>query len=100
MALGVLASAPLAASSYVPLRSAEPAEGFVPTAGVAVQIARAILVPIYGKGVIDQEEPLTATLHGDTWEVTGHLPDGARGGVAIVAIAKQNGAILGVYHGK
>jgi hypothetical protein len=75
---------------------------FVPTAEVAVQIAEAILVPIYGKEVIVLERPFKATLKKDIWFVEGQLPDDPAivGGVSKVTLDMHDGRILTVYHEK
>jgi NTF2 fold immunity protein len=86
-----------------------PPSGYVPDSATAVQIAEAVLVPIYGKKQIESEKPFTATLEGDVWTVGGTLrcPDGkggtttkCDGGVAVVKISKMDARILFVIHGK
>jgi NTF2 fold immunity protein len=85
-------------------QSYKPPAGFVPAGVVAVQIAEAVLIPIYGKEQIDSEKPFTANLRGDVWTVLGTLrcPDGnlCDGGVAVVRISKTDARILSVMHGK
>jgi hypothetical protein len=83
-----------AAHSYVP------DNGFVPTAEVATEIARAVLTPIYGRERIERQAPLVAILDVDRWVVTGTLPPGRLGGVAQIEIAKSDGRILHVTHGR
>ncbi len=89
----------------------KPPSGYVPDSATAVQIAEAVLSPIYGKEHIESERPFTATLKGDTWTVEGTLrcPDGkggmrmsteCDGGVAVVKISKHNARILYMMHGK
>ena len=84
--------------------SYKPAEGYVPDAATAIKIAEAILTPIYGKEVINREQPLVAQLNAGVWVVTGtlHCPAHQRclGGVAVIEIAKDDGRILRVSHGK
>jgi NTF2 fold immunity protein len=84
--------------SYVPER------GFVPDAATAIQIAEAVLIPIYGEDSIARERPFVASLEGDVWRVRGSLalPPGTavRGGVAEIEIAKQDGRIIRVTHGR
>lgn len=84
--------------------SFKPKEGFVPNSAVAVQIAEAVLTPIYGAETIAKEKPLTAKLKKGIWTVAGTLscPAGNRcvGGVVEADIAKGNGRILRVSHGK
>jgi hypothetical protein len=77
-----------------------PARDVIPTAEVAIQIARAVLTPIYGDETIRNEEPLTAELHGDEWEVSGTLPAGRSGGIAEISIKKADGRIVRIFHGR
>lgn len=77
-----------------------PAAGFVPTAEVAIQIAYAVLVPIYGDAQIEQQQPLTAQLDGEVWIVAGTLPRGWRGGVARIGISRRDGRISNLSHGR
>ncbi len=81
----------------------------VPDSEAAIARAEAVLIPVYGKKQIESERPFTATLKDDVWTVAGTLycPDGKGGrttdcvgGVAIVKIAKRNGRILYMEHGK
>jgi hypothetical protein len=87
----------------------KPPSGYVPDSATAVQIAEAVLIPIYGKKQIESERPFTAKLEGNVWTVGGTLrcPDGkggfttqCDGGVAIVKISKIDAHILYVMHGK
>jgi hypothetical protein len=75
----------------------------VPTADVAVQIARAILISIYGEEAIRREEPLTAELRGDMWEVMGtlHCPAESicNGGVVEISIVRADGRVIRIEHG-
>jgi hypothetical protein len=87
------ARAPERPHSYVP------AAGFVPDSLTAVRIAVAVWTPIYGHAVIDREQPYRAELHGGVWRVVGSLKRGP-GGVALAEIAKRDGRILRVSHGK
>jgi hypothetical protein len=77
-----------------------PPGGFVSTPETAVQIARAVAVPIYGEQQVARQSPLTATLVDDRWVVEGKLPPGELGGVLHVEIAKASGCILRVTHGR
>jgi hypothetical protein len=60
----------------------------------------AVWTPIYGKAKIEGEAPYKATLHENTWYVSGSLPSGFDGGVAEAEIAKNDGRILRISHGK
>ena len=83
-----------------PKHNVQPEEGYVPTSEVAIAIAVAVWGPIYGTCEIADEEPYRATLDDDVWTVEGSLPEGMKGGVAIAEIAKADGRILRVSHGK
>jgi len=110
-ALAIVAAMPVygEAQTYVYKPGTQPSvhksEGYVPDAKTAVRIAEAILIPIYGEKQVQSELPLSATLEGGIWIVTGSMPpeiDGwvTAGGVAEVKISKATGEILGVTHGK
>lgn len=84
-------------------RSVVPKGGFVPTSRVAVAIAEAVLVPVYGKQQIESERPFKAELSGDVWDVTGTVacnPPGSicPGGAAEVKISKKTGEIVFMTH--
>jgi hypothetical protein len=89
-----------AASQSAKPHNYKPPQGYVPTEVVAVRVAEAILVPIYGEDQIKGERPLSAKLEGDRWHVEGYLPPDMKGGVAEVWISKQTGEIFRVTHGK
>ena len=92
---------PLTPSTADALHSYVPKNGFVPNGTVAVAIADAVLTAIYGNDVISAERPLQASLSGDVWTVTGApLKPGWLGGVAHIEIAKTDGRILRVTHGR
>src|SRR5580765_3832460 len=72
-----------------------PPTGYVPDAKTAVNIAEAVLVPVYGKKQIESERPFTATLKDGVWTVAGTLRClGGKGGVAVVRMAKQDARIV------
>ena len=86
-----------------------PPSGYVPDSGTAVQIAEAVLIPVYGKKQIESEEPFTAKLEKNTWTVRGTLrcSDGKGGvtthcvgGTAVVKISKIDARIVYMMHGK
>lgn len=80
--------------------SYQPRMGMVPNNDTAIQIAIAVLTPIYGVDAIRNQQPFVATLKGDTWTVVGTIPKERVGGVAEIGIAKVDGRILYVMHGK
>jgi hypothetical protein len=76
-----------------------PKDGVIPNAGVAVEVAEAILKAHFGKEKILKEEPFTALLLGDTWIISGHLPEGRMGGVASMRLSKSKGCVIDIAHG-
>lgn len=80
--------------------SYKPPLGFVPDAGTAITIAEAILVPIYGEEITHKQKPFVAILDKGIWTVTGTLPKGLKGGVALVEIARKDARIIRVIHGR
>jgi hypothetical protein len=90
----------LLSAQYEPPHSYIPPNGFVPDSLTAVRIATAVWKPIYGERQIEGEQPYRATLRDGTWRVEGSLPDDYVGGVAIAEIAKRDGHIIRVSHGK
>lgn len=66
----------------------------------AINIAKSIWLPTYGKKVLD-EKPFHATLKNDSiWIVEGTLDEGADGGTAYAEIEKKDGKILKIVHHK
>jgi hypothetical protein len=78
----------------------KPKDGYVPDAKTAIKIAVAVWEPIYGEQKVAGEKPYQAYLSNGVWTVTGSLPKGMHGGVAIAEIAKDDGKILRVIHEK
>jgi hypothetical protein len=78
----------------------KPGDGYVPDAKTAIKTAVAVWEPIYGEKQIAGEKPYHAQLTDGVWTVEGSLPDGWDGGVAIAQIAKSDGRVLLVIHGK
>ena len=87
----------------------KPSQGYVPDSATAVQIAEAVLVPVFGRKQIESEKPLTAKLENDVWTVAGTLrcPDGKGGttslcfgGAAVVQISKIDARIVSMTHYK
>ena len=77
-----------------------PKDGYVPDEKTAIKIAEAVLSPIYGEKQIEGERPFHAKLEGDQWVVSGSLPPNSDGGVAVIRIDKQTGAIIRHIHYK
>jgi hypothetical protein len=80
--------------------SVVPESGFVPDEAVAISIAQAVWLPIYGKDVLEEERPFVAKLTGDVWIVEGTLPKDFRGGVLIAEISKKTGKVIRISHSK
>ena len=83
-----------------PKHSYVPPAGFVPDSSTAVRIAEAVWVPIYGEQQIARERPFIAMLRHGVWTVSGSLPTGQPGGVAVAEISKRTGRIIRVSHGR
>jgi hypothetical protein len=82
------------AHSYIPKN------GFIPDEQIAIAIAEAVLVPIYGKQTIEKQKPFVVKLSGDVWTVTGSLPNGQLGGVFLIQISKRTAEVIRVSHSK
>ena len=76
----------------------KPKDGYAPDVRTAIKIAVAIWEPIYGEQKIAGEKPYQAHLTNGVWTVTGSLPEGIVGGVAIIEIEQNDGRILRVIH--
>ena len=77
-----------------------PDAGFVPDEQTAIQIAAAVLTPIYGEEAVKHQRSFAATLKDGVWTVVGALPHGAVGGVAPVEMSSKDGRVLRVTHGR
>jgi hypothetical protein len=84
---------------------------YVPNSETAVVIAEAVLIPVYGKKLIESERPFRATLKDDVWTVAGTLycadgklqtdkPPTCDGGAAVVQISKIDAHIISMTHYK
>ncbi|HEY3285472.1 MAG TPA: NTF2 fold immunity protein [Armatimonadota bacterium] len=88
-----------------------PPGGAVPKQKVAIQIAEAVLGPIYGSQAVRSARPFRAVLRRGIWTVTGHLRRPASyqstnprapnfriyfGGAAHVEVARKDGRILNI----
>lgn len=84
-----------------PKQNAMPGKnGVVPNEATAIKIAVAAWEPVYGANKIAAEKPFRAKLSNGVWTVQGSLPKGWKGGVALAEIAKEDGRIIRVSHGK
>ena len=77
-----------------------PPEGFIPNPEVASQVAKAILVPIYGEAQIKLEMPFRIQLRGDVWVIDGreYLPKNVLGGYVHMELSRRDGRVLCVMH--
>ena len=88
----------LSTDFYTDMKSYVPAEGFIPTADIAVKIAECVLLEIYGKESIEKEKPFSVNLVNGIWVIEGHIPNGNDSaltfcGQSYVEIRKSNGEI-------
>jgi hypothetical protein len=83
-----------------PLHNYKPRGGYVPNAQTAIRIAVAVWEPIYGRENIERQKPIRAELKDGVWYVAGSLPAGGKGGVAEAEVAKGDGRIIRISHGK
>jgi hypothetical protein len=99
-----IAGPSVVAAQQEPRPAYEPPQGFVPDSATAVRIAVAVWTPIYGRTEIRSEAPYRATLRDSVWTVVGsfHCERGVTclGGVAVAEIAKRDGRIIRVSHGR
>lgn len=77
-----------------------PEGGIVPDADTAIKIAEVVAVRIYGQDRIDRQQPLVASLFGGTWTVKGTLPPHLLGGTVEIDVARADGRVSRVTHGK
>ncbi|WP_162898937.1 YbbC/YhhH family protein [Ralstonia solanacearum] len=77
-----------------------PEKGVIPDEQTAKKVAEAILVSIYGQEAIERQKPFRVVLLCNIWIVTGYLPPDQLGGVFRIEIAKQDGHVIQVMHGK
>lgn len=68
-------------------------EGAVPDLTTAVNVARSVLLPIYGNSMIRGVDYFSAEIHDDIWTVTCFLPEENDAGKVLVDVAKADGRI-------
>ena len=78
----------------------QPPEGVVPDEQTAISIAVAVWSPIYGQDKIAKQEPYQVFLVDGYWVVSGSLSIRKVGGTAKIVIAKEDGRIIDISHGK
>lgn len=97
----LLLFAPWVYSETAIVQNHKPSQGYVPDAATAIKIAVAVWEPVYGHEQISQQKPYKAILVNGIWTVEGTLPEHYDlGGVASAEIAKDDGRVLKVSHGK
>ncbi len=72
----------------------------VQTRAHAEAIAEAHITNVYGKDHAIQQKPYQVHETQSTWEVSGSLKPNRLGGVFLIVINKQNGAVLRLTHGR
>ena len=102
MRFGRIAAIIALTATLVSQAKAQTPRELVPDQATAVAIARAVLIPIYGKSQIAAEEPLKARRDGKNWNVSGTLgcTPNCLGGTAFVSNSAVDGRILSVFHTK
>ena len=100
LSLLLIASATVLYAEDAQKHNYKPTAGYVPDEETAIQIAVAVWSPIYGKENIMNEKPFKAILKKGIWYVSGSLPKGWLCGVAEAEIAKDDGRIIQISHGK
>ncbi len=78
----------------------QPENGYVPSKEIAIKIALAVWEPVYERKNIENQAPYNVVLEKGVWVVTGSLPDGWVGGVALIEIDKKTGKIIRMSHGQ
>ena len=79
-----------------------PQSGYADKPEVAVGIAEAVAIGVYGRKQIEKQRPYLVKRLGDRWVVQGSWQYGphAKGGVFEVEVAALDGRILHMIHGK
>ena len=78
-------------------QSYRPTNGYLPDEKTAIQVAKAILISVYGEVTVKNEEPFTASLEGNIWTVKGAVRPYPSGN-AEVKLSKTDGAVLFLTH--
>ena len=77
-----------------------PAANAIDNERVAAAIGYAVLAAAYGAREIDAQLPLSVTSQGEAWIVIGQRPVDTLGGVAHIEIARSDGRVLRMTHGR
>jgi hypothetical protein len=83
----------------VSAHSPKPKDGFVPDKETAISIARAVALPVYGRKLVDEEQPFRSELKDGVWMVLGTMHcDHCVGGTLVIEIDKTSGKVLFMTH--
>ena len=75
--------------------------GIIQNETIAVEYAKLILVPIYGRDEIESQKPYSVSLHKNSvWSVKGTLKENELGGTFSITINKSDGRVLSIFHSK
>lgn len=75
--------------------------GIIQNETIAVEYAKLILVPIYGRDEIESQKPYSVSLHKNSvWSVKGSLKENELGGTFSITINKSDGRVLSIFHSK
>ena len=75
--------------------------GVIPNDSLAVEMAKIVLFPIYGKDNIERQRPYQVTLiNNELWSINGSLPKNALGGTFGIVINKSDGQVKLIFHEK
>jgi len=76
-------------------------EGQVNDEQIAIALALAAWIPVYGEERIESEKPYTAVLKKGVWIVEGSMmPEHTVGGVVMARISQKDGRVLEIMHGE
>jgi hypothetical protein len=72
----------------------------LPNRETAARIAEVLLVRVYGRRQIDRQLPLDMAPEAQGWVATGRLKPTQVGGVAVVELARSDGRVVRMTHGR
>lgn len=75
--------------------------GVIPNDSLAVEFAKVVLFPIFGRKNIERQRPYQVKLiNNELWSIRGSLSKNAEGGTFCIVINKQDGKVKMIYHEK
>jgi len=80
-------------------RRVRPYGDVVPDRRTAIQIAEAVMSPVYGRRYVIAQRPQIAELRDDVWYVHGYMPPNSAGGTIEAYIDKHTGRVLAITDG-